>query len=342
MREQQRRLSADALVEALATADTQSVPKLLEQSAVAADRIRPLIAAQLGQARVFDGEWLNLSIAELTLDRDAPFGQLLAYLPEARPAELAAIVNVLADRGTATEGLAWQLLLADSATDDQRLRLACLAARLSPSDECWSRVATPVARALVHQHPLDLAAFTSALQSARAVLTPAIVDLLRAGKLEPAARRTALSIVARYATEQVATLVDLAVAAEPDEFALVFPALERRAEAAVPLLREIAGTNVNIEALADPTGTKSAHEIEVAYDLVQNRRATAAVALWRLGEPSSVMSALPRGGDPALRAWLMELLLPLGIPPETILAEIESATDPGTRQALVLALGQLP
>ncbi len=43
--------------------------------------------------------------------------------------------------------------------------------------------------------------------------------------------------------------------------------------------------------------------------------------------------------DPARRAWLIELLAPLGITTETLQRHAQDATDSGVRQALLLAVG---
>ncbi|MGD9634356.1 MAG: protein kinase [Pirellulales bacterium] len=342
MRQQQLQLSAAALVEAVATADAQTLPRLLERIAADAEHTRPLIQTALAEGKPFGSAWLNLSLAELAIDPAAPTGQVLVYLPQAHPSEVAPIVNLLAEHRMEISETVWEQLLNEKSPDDERLRVACLAARLAPTDERWTAVANPVARALVHQHPLDVAAFTTALLPVRNAITPAIVALFRNGQLESANRRAALSIVARYATEEVETLVDLAVSAQPDEFALLIPALEQQADRARPLLQEIFGADVNIRALQSRQGLKSTHDVERVFDNAQSRRATAAAALWRLGDESAALSVLSRGGDADVRAWLVELLVPMGISISEVLAQINDTSDAGTRQAFVMALGQSP
>jgi hypothetical protein len=59
-----------------------------------------------------------------------------------------------------------------------------------------------------------------------------------------------------------------------------------------------------------------------------------------LGDRETVRNAL-QGNDPSLRAWIIELLVPLGVTPSDILQELAVATDAHCRQALVLALGQV-
>lgn len=340
LREQQHQLSATALVDAVATADSQTLPRLLDRLTVDADRTLPLVQSRLNQLDARDDNWLNLALAELTVDPQAPTGQLLVYLPEARPAEVGPIATALAARGAEIKTSVWQLLLANTVSDEQQLRLACLAAKFDPTDDRWQRIAQPVIRALVRQHPLDIGTFTSALLPARDVLAPVVVAIVREGHLDAAERRAAMSIVARYATEEAATLVELATSAEPEEFRLIYPAIARQADAAMPVLSKIATANVRIVQFSQQDSWKSPHEIERAFDAAQGRRATAAIALWRLGDPEIVENALASGGDPELRAWLIEQIVPLGVPAMALQDKIVDTDDVAMRQACILAIGQ--
>ena len=61
--------------------------------------------------------------------------------------------------------------------------------------------------------------------------------------------------------------------------------------------------------------------------------------MWRLGDPDVALKALQSDADPARRAWLIELLAPLGITTETLQRHAQDTTDSGVRQALLLAVG---
>ena len=73
----------------------------------------------------------------------------------------------------------WRMLLDETAHDDARLNLACLAAEISAADPQWAKIAPAVASALVAQHPLDMGTFTAALWPARQRLTPSFMSLYR-------------------------------------------------------------------------------------------------------------------------------------------------------------------
>ena len=267
--EQQRNLSSAALVDSVATTDQQSLPQLLEKITAQSDRTLPLIRAALTSASPGEPTWVNLSVAELAADPAAEGNDLLTYLPDARVGEVPAIVDALVSRAENLSSTLWESLLDEAADDDARLRLACLAASCSASDARWTEVAAPVARALVRQHPLDMATFSNALLPARQQLVPALVALTQEPKLEPLARKSALSIAARFAAGQIDTLVKLTVDATADEFSLVFPSLQEQAKAALPRFESAAASAVSIEALAASRAWASPHEIERAYDRAQ-------------------------------------------------------------------------
>ncbi len=102
--DQRDRLSAAALVESIATADSQALPQLLGRLAMQRSRALPLIQAKLVASTTHDSSWVSLAIAELAVDPAARANELLKYLPHAKPQEVSAIVHVLAPRGRTPVG----------------------------------------------------------------------------------------------------------------------------------------------------------------------------------------------------------------------------------------------
>jgi formylglycine-generating enzyme required for sulfatase activity len=232
----------------------------------------------------------------------------------------------------------WKMLHEDSASDAARLRLACLAAHISPADDSWRIIAPAVCSELVRQHPIDMATFTALLWPARQQLFPALVNHLQSKGLNPSERRSAVSIATRFVTNEVDSLVALTIDSQPDEFALLFPALEAQRDATLPPLKAAARV-ITIEELLKIHPTGEPREIERDFDRAIRKGATAAIAAWRLGDRDIVRRAL-KGDDPSLRAWLIELLMPLGVTSGALLDELRATSDAHCRQALVLALGQ--
>jgi serine/threonine-protein kinase len=332
-------LTNEALADAVSTADPASLPQLLQDIAKNRDRIAPILRERREAASPGGPAWVNLSVAELTADPAAPREPLLRYLPTAEPAEVASIVAAFDNVDDATAELFWSELQSDDQTDAGRLRLACLAARFTPEHASWPTVTPSVCRALVHQHPMDVATFTSLLLPARGRLVPALVAEVQAGDLTPSERRDAISVAARLITDELDSLVTMVVESEPDEFSLLFPALNARRDTVLPLLTSASATP-SIESMAKDRTTDLPRDIERDYDRSVRRSATAAIAAWRLGDGAMATEGL-RGANPSLRSWLIELFLPLGISTDFLLTELRSSEPPDYRQAIVLSLGQM-
>ena len=340
--QQRQRLSAAALVDSVATADVLALPEMMGRIQAQGSSILPQVRAALAVAAPPESKWVNLAIAELVADPTAACDRLLEYLPTARPAEIALLVQTLATRPDVVAERVWPMLLDDSVTDEPRLRLACLAARISPNDLRWSDIAADVAGALVRQHPLDVGALSAALSPARTSLIPALVKLSRDPQLEPRAKLATTGILARYAADQPTILVDLISEAPPEEFRLLLPPLHLHAEIALPLLQSVADSAVSLEELSAHRSGRTKSDIESAYDAAVHKQANALIAIWHLDNAEAVLPALRRQGNPALRSHLIHWLAPLGIPVDELWQHAQNSTDSGVRQSLILALGQAP
>lgn len=83
---------------------------------------------------------------------------------------------------------------------------------------------------------------------------------------------------------------------------------------------------------------------EEEKDTLARRRANAAVALVRLGQPETVWSLLKRQStdDPRLRSYIIHRLSPLGADPRVVARRLEIEEDVSIRRALVVSLGEFP
>jgi serine/threonine protein kinase/formylglycine-generating enzyme required for sulfatase activity len=337
---QHRRLSAEALVDAIATADANSLPQLLAR--LPDDRQNSLVVVRerLQGAAPHEPQWVNLNVGQLAADAEASGATLLAYLPAARPSEIPAIVQVLSSRSDALRTEVWQMLSDSARTDDSRLRLACLAAANWPDHPKWLPVAPAVAQGLVEQNPLDMGIFMELLRPARKPIIAALLARFREGELESFERLATIGILAKFGDDQPGTLVELIVDANPDEFRLLLPALARNRTAATRDLERIATGHVQYQDLAAQHAQGTKRDVDHDFDRSQRHRANATIALWHLGNASFVLHALGNESDPALRSWTLELLAPLGISVDAIWSQLQQATDSPLRQALILAIGQ--
>ena len=298
------------------------------------------LRAALAATRSPEMQWVNLSLAELDADPKASPAALMAYLPIARSAEIPLIVPRLASHAATLSAQLWLLLLEPAATSDTRLRLACLAARIAPDDPRWSSIAGDVATAMIRQPPLDLGIYSTALAPARTELIPALEELSIDAGVDPFSRRAVVGILAHFAADRPKILVDLASGSDREEFRLLIPALRARTDEVRPLLLSRADRSPRIAEISDRPSIRTKHDIESAYDAAQRSRANALVALWLLGQQDRALDSLRRESDPTLRAWLIELLAPLGISAESLLGVALETADEGVRHAAILALGQ--
>ena len=124
------------------------------------------------------------------------------------------------------------------------------------------------------------------------------------------------------------------------EFRLVLPALQKQAAAALPRLETIANLPVSFDRLVkrpEPGGqnTRSNRRLMRRSGGAPTQRLPCGG--WAI--PDVALKALQSDADPARRAWLIELLAPLGITTETLQRHAQDTTDSGVRQALLLAVG---
>jgi serine/threonine protein kinase/formylglycine-generating enzyme required for sulfatase activity len=336
---QQQRLSATALVESIVTADAQTLSRLLPKLSDEQRIALPLLRAKRSAAKPNDPKWFNLSVAELATDASASSQELVEYLPASRPSEIPVIVQTLLPRFAALQSDLWSMLLAETVGDEARLRLACLVANGSADDPRWSSIAPAVTRALVHQNPLDMGTFTALLAPVRNTLIGPLAAMCRRGEIEPLPRIAAIGVLARFGEDQPGTLVELIAGANADEFHLLLPPLMKNREAAEQMLQAVASRTLQFEELTQDKSSAK-HDVDRIFDDTQRQRATAAIAIWHLGKPDAALRALGGDVEPAMRAWIIELLAPLGVSVEAIWQQSRQATDAKVRQALVLTIGQ--
>lgn len=338
---EQRQLQAAALVEAITTADSRALPRLVDRAEAEKDVVLPLVKTKLKSVADTNQEWFNLQVADMSVDPSTTGAELFDYLPSATPGQIDLLVSTLATRREAMRALVWKALAEPNLSDVGRLQLACLAAQVSAEDPRWNQISAPVVGALVRQHPLDLGPFARALEPVGNELIPQLLSRFRDPQEDLLARDFAASILARFAADDPKTLVELLVDSNASSFHLVWSAIERQAAAAIPQFEAIAAEPGSFEQLAANSRWQTSPHFAQTFDDGQRRRAHAIVAHWRLGDAQPALNGLHGEADPALRSWLIELLVPLGISGTELWSCLKTATEPGTRQALVLALGQI-
>jgi formylglycine-generating enzyme required for sulfatase activity len=190
--------------------------------------------------------------------------------------------------------------------DASLLASAGALALFDPESPRWVDLGGKVAQALVTVNSIVLGTWLDSLRPIRGRLTAPLVAISR-DKTRPEDEHTqATDILVDYARDEPGRLAEVLMAADSKAFRKLFPVAERQAAMVVPLFQAaIAPTS--------PAGK---------YEAASEQQARAAIALIRLGHAEEVWPLLRHSSDPRLRSFLVNWLLPLGVDPRSIAAEL--------------------
>jgi eukaryotic-like serine/threonine-protein kinase len=347
---------ASKLVHTLAFADTARVPGLLKELEGYRDWTTPMLRGQFKKTGNGSRERLNVGLALLRLraDTDAVYDEIREHLPVASPAELKLLSDNLPAHPPALSRELWPVLESAVPGDPRYLAAAALLANCDGDDPRWDEISSDVARAMVK---VDTAQFSSWLEIFHPVkekLIAALIDVVRDVSLDrlETDRARAANYLSDYLGDRPEDLVNLLKGAGPNEFAILFPAVNRGRDQTLPFLR----TEVAPVAPAPDLP-------EEEKDRRAEQQARAAVAMVRMGVGEEVWPLLAHKRDPRLRSFIVHWLAALGAEPGTIGARLQGGgqvagkkvedaapsdpnlfslfeRDTSIRRALILALGQ--
>ncbi|HVK10392.1 MAG TPA: SUMF1/EgtB/PvdO family nonheme iron enzyme [Gemmataceae bacterium] len=339
-----RQARADALADALTTAETVAVPRVVQDLT----EYRDLTEARLRELAAQPVTTKPGMHARLALLPDEPnrAAELAAYLPTCKPEEVLTIRDALKPHARAVSPGLWTVLTGGKEEAGKRVRAACALAGLVPDDERWAAAAPAVSDLVVRENPLEAAVWFQALEPVRGALVPAFLKRypeargrLRGGKLDEVQLAAEVSgydltatALARYTTDRPAEAAELILMVDPRHAAQFVPSVRANNGSAVPVLKaELAKTG-------QATWTDEGHET------LARRRAQAAAVLLTLGEAESVwpVFAFPKTGDPTARSYLLARLVDLGADPAGLMRRFEAEPDVSAKHALLVALGGFP
>jgi formylglycine-generating enzyme required for sulfatase activity len=341
-REQQRQTRADVLVQALGTADTAVVPRLIddleEYRDLTGPKLRELAAQPITTKPGLHGR------CALLADGPARATELAAYLPDSKPDEVFTIRQLLAPHAPDVAAALWAILTDTKAEAGKRVRAAAALAGWAPDDPRWQTVAPVVADAVVRATPDEFVAWSSALEPVRASLLPALMkrysdsqDRIESVNLplselleEASAFDLTASLLARYVADRPKELAELAGLVAARHYAMFAEAIQKHKAVVVPALKaELAKK--------PPDGSPDA-----VIEARANRRGDAAAVLVALGEGESVWSVFrfPEDGDPSARSYMLERLAEVGTDPVILMQRFDAETDVSAKRALLVAMGE--
>ncbi len=250
-------------------------------------------------------------------------------LLEAGPREHAVIRAALEPWKAQTLDSLWGIATDTEAAPGKRLRAAAALALYDPVRGRWREIAPDVAMALVAESLLDIRAWAGLLQPARRWFREPLVNIFADRAPERAsAWMAATSLLADIGKDDPDFIIELAKDANDRQYQVFFPALAGDRRRALLAMRQ---------ELAAPVP-----ETTEGRDRLAKRRSNAAVSLMRLGEPAPVWPLLVASPDPRVRTRLIDQMLRFGVEPRLLIEHLAEEHDPVARQALLLALGDLP
>src|SRR5207248_1143825 len=112
--------------------------------------------------------------------------------------------------------------------------------------------------------------------------------------------------------------------ADPEQFALLWPPLQRHRDRVLTLLNQELDRT-----LADGGGGAT----EAEKETLARRGSQAAVALLRFGQAGRIWPLFRQKADPRLRTYLIHRLGPLGADPRPLVRRLEKEEDVSARRA---------
>ena len=283
------------------------------------------------EAKKDDRAQLYASLALLPVDV-TQVDYLRRRLLHAEAHEVAVIRDALAPHREAVEAGLWAVVeKPEKGKEKQRLRAAAALATFNAENDRWNKAGRFVVDDLVRENPIHLLYWSEAFRPVNKLLLAPLGRLFRDQRPESTGdRNIATNLLADYAAENVGTLADLLIDANPVQFAVVYPKFKEHGQKGLSLLTHVIDTKLPVEMPAsDPK-----------REALAKRQANAAVALLRLNQPETIWPLLRHSPDPRVRSYLIHRLSPLGADPTAIIKRLEEEPDLTIRRALLLSLGE--
>ena len=334
-----QRRGAETQVDLLLHARPEAVPAVVSNLAPYRAWVDPALRQLLNQPdlSIHDRDRVNLGLLPVDPSRVDYLTNRLNSADE--PLDLVDFLTVrdalFPFRSRVIEGQ-WKLLHDDKVAAETRLRTAVVLAHFDPvsqgaSEDRWSQVASLVARQLSNQadlHPNQHAALAQSLYPIRTMLLPSLVEQLRNEESPASLKSTIASIVADYAHDAPAVLVELAVESDSHQHAILLPKLANHRLEAVGLLRDILDEDVAPDLP------------EAEKDDRASRQAIAAMTLAHLDRADLLWRSMRYHDEPRLRTYLIHRIAAYAISIETLAQRLEQETDASLRRVILLSLGE--
>jgi formylglycine-generating enzyme required for sulfatase activity len=326
VREQSDKHHAAGLVQRLLDAETPQVPAIVAEMGGYRTWTDPLLRDEYQKAKPRSRRQLHASLALVPADA-SQLEYLYGRLLDAEPHEVPVIRDALAAHLPELVDRLWaEVEQRAKGKEQHRLRAAAALALYDQDSRRWSSAGEAVANDLVSVPAVYLATWLESFRPVRQKLLQPLGLVFRDPKRRETERSLATDILADYASDRPADLLDLLLDADAKQFAVLYPRFRQQAEGDTsPLARE-----VDREL---PAGA-----LEVRERLAK-RQANAAVTLLKMEPSAKVWPLLRHSSDPRVRSYLIHRFGPLGVDADVLVKRLQEEPDVTIRRALILSLG---
>jgi eukaryotic-like serine/threonine-protein kinase len=335
------RLQAQRLRDKLLGSPLADVPGIITELKHYRRWVDPLLRQAYAEAEEGGNsqKQLHTSLALLELD-DTTLPYLKHRLLRADAPDISVIRQLLAGHKNAMVADCWRVLEQPTAEDQGKaLQAASALALYDPTNLLWEKTCTNVVNRLVAENAYVVAGWIDALRPVGDWLRDPLIAVFHDEKRRESERTLAATALAEFLDDQPRDLAGLLITATENQFAALYPNVDKRTKQTAPLLEvELSRKPPS----APPGGPRIlvGFSYSKAWDKFYMRQANAAAALIRMGRTEKSWSLLKHSPDPSLRSYLVHRLGPLGVEPGCLAARFNQETDVSIRRALILILGE--
>lgn len=321
---------ATRLVEGLSKADTLQLKSIIESLADYRQYAKPLLKEAFDQTSTDSNAKLHVALAMLPFD-ESVLTFLKQRLLQVHPTQFRSVRDLLASYKKTFIPDYRELTIDEGENPRRRFWAAGALAGFDPTSELWQRkdLRQFVAEYLTRVRPSDFLPWTEVFRPVRNHLKDPLIVIFHDRNGGEKERLFAANTLADYLSADAEALFTLVLDADDKQFAPIFEKLANYPERAIKLSQD--------ELRRKHPETRSASDT----DAWQSRQASAMVLLVLLDAPDIPWNMLQQGPDPGIRSYIVHRLGPCGVDPEAIVNRFQQETDPSTKRALILGLGEI-
>ena len=217
----QRNAQARNFVDSLKGSDIENVQKELEKIKRFRPWIDDLLQKELEKDNLGSDERLKLNMALLGQSEKA-LVELKERLPTVDPKRIRVLIRVLEPYSAGPKAEYWEI--AKQRDPRNLLQVASFLASYDSKNDQWTQIANHIADRLVKENPLQVGTWIETLKPVKAFLIPELIRIYsaKAGSRSPTEIELATEILVNYASD-FKTVHELAMQGDPQQFQKFFP-----------------------------------------------------------------------------------------------------------------------